>query len=144
MHKKRTPWKGESAWRKEHKKKITISGDIAVIDNLNKRYDALPEGKPTKKRIYIQGVGMRGTEMKVQRTQEFNKRIIMKKLYRIKTLGLERDIYCLAQDPTEAYQVVKKELDKEEYGFSSDREFASINIIAEMRTQFPGNVDRII
>lgn len=39
--------------------------------------------------------------------------------------------YVLANDPTEAYNKAKKVVDEKDYGFASDRELKSIELIAD-------------
>ena len=40
--------------------------------------------------------------------------------------------YVVAKDPTAAYQKIRKEYDKKDYGFRKDREMKSISLIADV------------
>jgi hypothetical protein len=59
----------------------------------------------------------------------------MKKyLYRIHLTGFIKRFsgsYVIAENPTDAYEVVKAFLDREEYGYSSDRALSNIEVIAD-------------
>ena len=60
------------------------------------------------------------------------------KLYRVTLVGMtysttgvvEGISYVVATDAEEAYQKVKKRLDKKDYGFSKDRELDKVELIA--------------
>lgn len=60
------------------------------------------------------------------------------KLYRVTLVGMtyattgviEGISYVVATDAEEAYQKVKKRLDKKDYGFSRDRELDKVELIA--------------
>ena len=61
------------------------------------------------------------------------------KLYRVFLRGLssnavsvgESGSYVVANDPTEAYLKVKRELDRKNYGFTRERELDRVEFIAE-------------
>lgn len=56
------------------------------------------------------------------------------KLFEVKLQGLLQNFdpcYVVASDPTEAYQKVRKWLDDNKYGFSSDRGLKSVTVVAE-------------
>ena len=60
------------------------------------------------------------------------------KLYRVKLKGSPSHgsvdcytPYILANDPTEAYKKIRKILDEKDYGFESDREMQSIELLAD-------------
>ena len=61
------------------------------------------------------------------------------KLYRVKLRGMQHSTvstrygisYVVAEDPTKAYNLVKKYVDDEDLGFSQDREMESVELLAE-------------
>ena len=56
------------------------------------------------------------------------------KLYKVKCRGMQFShgfSYVVANDPTKAYEIVKKYLDKEDLGFLDDRELEIIELLAE-------------
>ena len=59
-----------------------------------------------------------------------------KKLYRI-TLRGYYTVYVVAKDTTEAYGIVRSDLDKRDYGFSKGREMKNIELLAE-DAEYPG------
>lgn len=56
----------------------------------------------------------------------------MKKLnlYKIELNGLGTH-YVVATDPTSAYETIRKEYDAKDYGFSKERSFKTIELVAE-------------
>lgn len=58
-------------------------------------------------------------------------RRLVKRLYLVKTRGLDPS-YALANDPAEAYDKVKRWLDRNNYGFSKDRVLESVTLIADV------------
>lgn len=62
-----------------------------------------------------------------------------KKLYKVTCKGMRSTVggvahgiaYVVCDHPTEAYQVVRDVLEKEDFGFFGDRELHSIELIAE-------------
>lgn len=59
------------------------------------------------------------------------------KLYRVKLRGFcaspVQASYVVADNPDEAYRRVRDELDRRDYGFDSDRELDSIELLAEAK-----------
>jgi len=55
------------------------------------------------------------------------------KLFRVNLKGLNwlRSSYVVAEDTNLAYEKVRKYLDEKDYGFRSDRELESIQLLAE-------------
>ena len=56
---------------------------------------------------------------------------MIKKLYRIIFQGSLPNVYVVATDPQEAYITVRKDLDKNDYGFRKDRVMKAIELLAE-------------
>lgn len=67
-----------------------------------------------------------------------------KKLYKVTLRGMTYSAtgviygvsFVVANDPQHAYQVVKKDLEKRDIGYASDRELSNVELIAE-DTQYP-------
>lgn len=72
------------------------------------------------------------------------------KLYRVKMKGMHTavtgpiygDAYVIADNPTEAYEIMKRNIDEWDVGFSDNRVLKSIELIAD-EERYSG-VDRIL
>lgn len=61
--------------------------------------------------------------------------VVRQKLWRVKIrgsgMGLYNPSHVISPDATTAYDTVRRELDRLDYGFSKDRELLSVELVAE-------------
>jgi len=66
----------------------------------------------------------------------------MKKLYLVTCQKFSFNFYVVAENETEAYEKVKNNLTDKDYGFSSDRQLNTIQLLAEEK-EYPDTDNKI-